>query len=151
MVGGGNTAVEEALYLSNLAAQRDRHPPPRRIPRQRILQERPAPEGTTSRCCSGSTSSRRSSAEKRKAPLPPSVTGLRCATFQDRRGVKTWPVDAFFGAIGHSAWPFELLAGKLRQKPGRAISGPRGFGPSQTSRRIRGRRMSPDGHVYRQR
>ena len=34
VIGGGNSAVEEALYLSNLAQERHRHPSPRRVPRR---------------------------------------------------------------------------------------------------------------------
>ena len=34
VVGGGNSAVEEALYLSNLAKTRDGHPSPRPFPRR---------------------------------------------------------------------------------------------------------------------
>ena len=34
VVGGGNTAVEEALYLSNIAKQRHRRPSPRQVPRR---------------------------------------------------------------------------------------------------------------------
>ena len=33
IVGGGNTAVEEALYLSHIAAARHAHPPPRQAAR----------------------------------------------------------------------------------------------------------------------
>ena len=34
VVGGGNTAVEEALYLSNIAIEGAPHPPPRQVPRR---------------------------------------------------------------------------------------------------------------------
>ena len=34
VVGGGNTAVEEALYLSNIATQGAPDPPPRQVPRR---------------------------------------------------------------------------------------------------------------------
>jgi thioredoxin reductase (NADPH) len=34
VVGGGNTAVEEALYLSNIAVEGPRHPSPRQVPRR---------------------------------------------------------------------------------------------------------------------
>ena len=34
VVGGGNTAVEEALYLSNIAKTRDRGPSARQVPRR---------------------------------------------------------------------------------------------------------------------
>jgi thioredoxin reductase (NADPH) len=40
VVGGGNSAVEEALYLSNLAKTRDAGAPARRCASEKILQER---------------------------------------------------------------------------------------------------------------
>jgi thioredoxin reductase (NADPH) len=35
VIGGGNTAVEEALYLANIAKPRDPSPPPRQLSRRK--------------------------------------------------------------------------------------------------------------------
>jgi len=114
VVGGGNTAVEEALYLSNLARsvtvihRRDE------FRAERILQERLFQKDNVKVLWDHVIEE--IVGEAGKAPLPPSVTGLRM------RNVKTGvvedlPVDGVFVAIGHSP-AVELFAGKLRQKPG---------------------------------
>jgi thioredoxin reductase (NADPH) len=113
VVGGGNTAVEEALYLANLARsvtvihRRDE------FRAERILQDRlMAKENVT---VMWDHVVEEITGEK-KAPLPPSVTGLKL------RNVKTgaiseMPVDGVFVAIGHAP-AVELFAGKLKQKAG---------------------------------
>jgi thioredoxin reductase (NADPH) len=114
VVGGGNTAVEEALYLSNLARsvtvihRRDE------FRAERILQERLFQKENVKVLWDHVIDE--IVGEAGKPPLPPSVTGLKL------RNVKTGAVEEFstdgiFVAIGHAP-AVELFAGKLRQKPG---------------------------------
>ena len=73
MVGGGNTAVEEALYLSNLAKVGDGHPSPRRVPRR----AHPAGAAVREGQCEGDLGHGRGRdyGTPGKAPLPPSANG----------------------------------------------------------------------------
>ena len=114
VVGGGNTAVEEALYLSNLARsvtvihRRDE------FRAERILQERLFQKENVKVLWDHVVDEIVGAAGK--PPLPPSVTGLKL------RNVKTGAVEEFstdgiFVAIGHAP-AVELFAGKLKQKPG---------------------------------
>jgi thioredoxin reductase (NADPH) len=114
VVGGGNTAVEEALYLSNLARsvtvihRRDE------FRAERILQERLFQKENVKILWDHVVEEIVGAAGK--PPLPPSVTGLKL------RNVKTGAVEEFstdgiFVAIGHAP-AVELFAGKLKQKPG---------------------------------
>jgi len=114
VVGGGNTAVEEALYLSNLARKvtvihrRDE------FRAERILQERLMQRDNVEILWDsvveeivGDTS---------RAPLPPSVTGIRIRNVKTGE-VSELSVDGVFIAIGHAP-AVELFEGKLKQKPG---------------------------------
>ena len=105
VVGGGNTAVEEALYLANLAAKVTLIHRRDSLRAERVMQERlfkhPKIEvvwdSAIDEICGGMT--------------PPSVTHLRL------RNVKTGaaselPVDGVFIAIGHKP-ATELFAGQL--------------------------------------
>jgi thioredoxin reductase (NADPH) len=114
VIGGGNTAVEEALYLSNLARsvtvihRRDE------FRAERILQERLAGKDNVKVMWDHVVDE--IVGEFGKPPLPPSVTGLKI------RNVKTGETrelstDGVFVAIGHAP-AVELFAGKLRQKAG---------------------------------
>ena len=113
VVGGGNTAVEEALYLANLARsvtvihRRDE------FRAERILQDRlMAKENVT---VMWDHVVEEITGEK-KAPMPPSVTGLTLRNV--RTGTTSdMPVDGVFVAIGHAP-AVELFAGKLKQKAG---------------------------------
>jgi len=114
VVGGGNTAVEEALYLSNLARKvtvihrRDE------FRAERVLQERLMQRDNVEILWDsvveeivGDTS---------RAPLPPSVTGIRIRNVKTGE-VSELSVDGVFIAIGHAP-AVELFEGKLKQKPG---------------------------------
>ncbi len=113
VVGGGNSAVEEALYLSNIAKsvtvvhRRDS------FRGEKILQERlfKKPNVTVL----WDTVIDEITGTDAKPPMPASASGVKL------RNVKTgktldMPVDGIFVAIGHAP-AVSLFAGKLRQKP----------------------------------
>ncbi|MBX3573737.1 MAG: thioredoxin-disulfide reductase [Mesorhizobium sp.] len=113
VIGGGNSAVEEALYLSNLAKsvtvihRRDE------FRSERILQERLFRKDNVKVMWDHVVEE--IVGTEGKKPLPPSVTGIRL------RNVKTgaiseMPIDGVFVAIGHAP-AVDLFAGKLKQKP----------------------------------
>lgn len=113
VVGGGNTAVEEALYLANLAKsvtvihRRDE------FRAERILQDRLFKKDNVKVLWDHAVDEIVGDAGK--APLPPSVTGLKV------RNTKTGEVSeiethGLFVAIGHAP-SVDLFVGKLKQKP----------------------------------
>ena len=113
VVGGGNSAVEEALYLSNLAktvtvVHRRDH-----FRAERILQERlfakPNVKIVWDHEIAAYTGTRP------KPPMPASVTGV---TLRNTRTgeMSDMPIDGVFVAIGHAP-ATELFKGKLRLKP----------------------------------
>ena len=113
VIGGGNSAVEEALYLSNLARhvtvihRRDE------FRAERILQQRLfAKQNVT---VLWDTVVDEIVGSQGKPPLPASVTGIR---LKNRHTGETteMPIDGIFVAIGHAP-AVELFAGKLKQKP----------------------------------
>ena len=114
VVGGGNTAVEEALYLSNLARsvtvihRRDE------FRAERILRERLSAKENVKVIWDHVVEE--IVGEAGKAPLPPSVTGLKIRNVKSGE-VTDMTTDGVFVAIGHAP-AVELFAGKLRQKAG---------------------------------
>jgi thioredoxin reductase (NADPH) len=112
VIGGGNSAVEEALYLSHLARhvtvihRRDE------FRAERILQERLfAKQNVT---VLWETVVDEIVGAEGKPPLPPSVSGIRLKNM--RTGAVTeMPIDGVFVAIGHAP-AVELFVGKLKQK-----------------------------------
>ncbi|MFC3722539.1 thioredoxin-disulfide reductase [Neoaquamicrobium sediminum] len=113
VVGGGNTAVEEALYLANLAKsvtvvhRRDE------FRAERILQDRLFKKDNIKVLWDHQVDE--IVGDVRKAPLPPSVTGLRLKNTKTGE-VTEMSTDGLFVAIGHAP-AVELFAGKLKQKP----------------------------------
>jgi thioredoxin reductase (NADPH) len=113
VIGGGNSAVEEALYLSNLAKsvtvihRRDE------FRAERILQDRLFNKDNVT--ILWDTEVDEIVGDPGKAPMPPSVNGIR---LRNRKSgvVSDLPIDGVFVAIGHSP-AVELFAGKLKQKP----------------------------------
>ncbi|MGP2493378.1 thioredoxin-disulfide reductase [Mesorhizobium sp. PUT5] len=113
VVGGGNTAVEEALYLANLARSVTVIHRRSEFRAERILRERLAALENVRVVWDSVVDE--ISGRPGKAPLPPSVEGLKL------RNVVTGQeshlkVDGVFVAIGHAP-SVELFVGKLKQKP----------------------------------
>jgi len=113
VVGGGNSAVEEALYLSNLAKSVTVIHRRGDFRAERILRERLARKENVR--VIWDTVVDEITGRPGKAPLPPTADGLKL------RNVKTGaishlPVDGIFVAIGHAP-AVELFVGKLKQKP----------------------------------
>ena len=113
VVGGGNSAVEEALYLSNIAKsvtvvhRRDS------FRSEKILQERIFAKENVK--ILWNTEIAEITGTPAKHPMPPSVTGTKI------RNVKTGeitelPIHGVFVAIGHAP-AVELFEGKLKLKP----------------------------------
>ncbi|TYR30488.1 thioredoxin-disulfide reductase [Mesorhizobium microcysteis] len=113
VVGGGNTAVEEALYLANIARsvtvihRRDE------FRAERILQERLFKKDNVKVVWDHVVDE--IVGDVRKAPLPPSVNGLKLRNIRTGE-VSEMNVDGLFVAIGHAP-AVDLFAGKLKQKP----------------------------------
>ncbi len=113
VVGGGNTAVEEALYLSNIAASVTLVHRRGELRAERILQERLFDRKNVTLVWD--TVVERIEGTPAKPPMPPSVTGVTLKNV--RTGAVTEKaVDGVFVAIGHAP-AVDLFAGQLRQKP----------------------------------
>ena len=113
VIGGGNTAVEEALYLSNIARSVTVIHRRGEFRSERILQERLfRKENVTVLWDSIVDEITGIAAQK---PMPPSVTGIRVKNAKTG-AVTEIPVDGVFVAIGHAP-AVELFVGKLKQKP----------------------------------
>ncbi|HEV7251767.1 MAG TPA: thioredoxin-disulfide reductase [Mesorhizobium sp.] len=114
VVGGGNTAVEEALYLSHIARsvtvvhRRDD------FRCERILKERLMSRENI-RVVWNHVVDEITGAPA-KPPFPPSVSGVRIKHMSTGETTEL-KVDGVFVAIGHSP-AVSLFEGKLRQKPG---------------------------------
>ncbi len=113
VVGGGNSAVEEALYLSNIARhvtvvhRRDG------FRSEKILQERLfAKENVTIRWNSEVAEITGTPAIH---PMPPSVSGARLRDTQTG-ALSDMPIDGIFVAIGHAP-AVELFSTQLKMKP----------------------------------
>jgi thioredoxin reductase (NADPH) len=113
VVGGGNSAVEEALYLSNLARTVTVIHRRNDFRAERILRERLLAKDNIK--VIWDTVVDEITGRPGQAPLPPSVDGLKLrnvVTGEESR----LPVDGVIVAIGHAP-AVELFAGKLKQKP----------------------------------
>jgi thioredoxin reductase (NADPH) len=110
VVGGGNTAVEEALFLTNFASKVTLIHRRSEFRAERILQDRlfkhPRIEVRWNTELADITGT----------AMPPSVTG---AVLRDTLtgATETLPVDGIFIAIGHSP-ATSIFSGKLDMKPG---------------------------------
>ena len=111
VIGGGNTAVEEALYLSNIAAhvtlvhRRDR------LRSEKILQDR-----LMARVAEGKVSIRWNHAVDEIVGDDSGVTGLRISS-TDGKSTQTLPLTGVFVAIGHAP-NTGLFTGQLDMRGG---------------------------------
>ena len=113
VIGGGNSAVEEALYLSHLAKSVTVIHRRSEFRAERILRERLMKKENVR--VIWDTVVDEITGRPGRAPMPPSADGLKL------RNVVTGaqshlPVDGVFVAIGHAP-AVELFVGKLKQKP----------------------------------
>ena len=113
VVGGGNSAVEEALYLSNIARsvtvvhRRDS------FRAEKILQERLFAKENVR--IEWNSEIAEITGEQLHPPMPASVTGVKIRNTRTGE-VTARPIDGLFVAIGHAP-ATELFAGQLRMKP----------------------------------
>ena len=110
VVGGGNTAVEEALFLTNFAEKVIVVHRRGEFRAERILQERLFKNPKIEVRWNTEV------AEIGGAPMPPSVNSV---TLRDTTTGRTYeqPIDGIFVAIGHAP-ATSIFAGKLDMKPG---------------------------------
>ena len=113
VVGGGNSAVEEALYLSHLAKSVTVVHRRNDFRAERILRERLAKKENVR--VIWDTVVDEITGRPGKAPLPPTADGLKLRNIVTG-AVTHLPVDGIFVAIGHAP-AVELFVGKLKQKP----------------------------------
>ena len=113
VIGGGNSAVEEALYLSNIAKSVTVIHRRNEFRAERILQERLFKKENIK--VIWDTAVDEITGNPGKAPLPPSANGLVLRNTHTG-AVSKLPVDGVFVAIGHAP-AVELFVGKLKQKP----------------------------------
>ncbi len=112
VIGGGNSAVEEALYLSHIARSVTVIHRRSEFRAERILRERLAAKDNVRVLWDHAVEEITGS--QPKAPLPPSVSGLRVKSVHSG-AVTELKLDGVFVAIGHAP-AVDLFAGKLRQK-----------------------------------
>lgn len=110
VVGGGNTAVEEALFLTNFASKVILVHRRNEFRAERILQERLFKNPKIEVRWNTEV------VEVGGAPMPPSVNTV---TLRDVTTGRTYeqPIDGIFIAIGHAP-STSIFAGKLDMKPG---------------------------------
>ncbi len=113
VIGGGNSAVEEALYLSNIAKSVTVIHRRSEFRAERILRERLSRKENVK--VIWDTAVDEITGTPGKAPMPPSASGLVLRNTVTGT-VSSLPVDGIFVAIGHAP-AVELFAGKLKQKP----------------------------------
>jgi len=113
VIGGGNSAVEEALYLSNLASSVTVVHRRSAFRAERILEQRLL--GKDNVRVVWDTVVEEITGEAGRLPLPPSVTGVRLRNVVTG-ALSEMTIDGVFVAIGHAP-AVELFAGKLRLKP----------------------------------
>lgn len=112
VVGGGNSAVEEALYLSNIAKTVTVVHRREGFRAEKILQERLFQRPNVKVLWNSEVAE--ITGEPAKPPMPPSVTGARLR--DTRTGeITEMPIDGVFVAIGHAP-ATELFKDQLKLK-----------------------------------
>ena len=141
VIGGGNTAVEEALYLSNLASKVTLVHRRDELRAERILQERLFNKENIEILWDSELDEITG-----KEGIPPSVTGARIRN-KNTGDVTDVAVDGVFIAIGHAPQT-ELFEGKLKKKS----SGYLWTAPDSTATEIPGLFAAGDitDDIYRQ-
>jgi thioredoxin reductase (NADPH) len=140
VVGGGNTAVEEALFLTSFASKVTLVHRRSELRAERILQERLFAHPKIEVVWDSEI------AEVLGGGTPPTVTGVRLSNLKDG-GERDLAVDGVFVAIGHAP-ASELFAGQLAVDP----SGYLLVEPGKTATAVKGVYAAGDvtDHVYRQ-
>jgi thioredoxin reductase (NADPH) len=113
VVGGGNSAVEEALYLSNLAKSVTVIHRRSEFRAERILRERLMKKDNVR--VIWDTVVDEITGRPGQPPMPPVADGLKLRNVVTG-AVSQLPVDGVFVAIGHAP-AVDLFVGKLKQKP----------------------------------
>ena len=113
VVGGGNTAVEEALYLSNIAKSVTVVHRRSEFRAERILQERLFRKENVKVIWDSAVEE--INGIPAKLPTPASVTGVKLRNTHTG-ALSELATDGVFVAIGHAP-AVELFVGKLKQKP----------------------------------
>ncbi|MCO6049894.1 thioredoxin-disulfide reductase [Mesorhizobium sp. RP14(2022)] len=114
VIGGGNSAVEEALYLSHIARHVTVVHRRNEFRAERILRERLAAKENITVLWDHAVDEVVGLTPK--APMPPSVNGMRVKSVHTGT-VTELKVDGVFVAIGHAP-ATSLFEGKLKMKPG---------------------------------
>ncbi|MFK5978674.1 MAG: thioredoxin-disulfide reductase [Rhizobiaceae bacterium] len=110
VIGGGNTAVEEALYLSNLASKVTLIHRRDELRSERILQERLFAKKNVEILWDSELAE-----VVGKDGFPPSATGIKIRNTKSGN-ITEMDLDGVFIAIGHAPQT-ELFEGKLKKKP----------------------------------
>ncbi len=113
VVGGGNSAVEEALYLSNIAKSVTVVHRRESFRSEKILQERIFAKENVNILWNSEIAE--ITGTPAKPPMPPSVTGAKIRNTKTGE-ITEMPVHGVFVAIGHAP-AVELFKDKLKLKP----------------------------------
>ncbi|MES5098723.1 thioredoxin-disulfide reductase [Agrobacterium sp. BA1120] len=113
VVGGGNSAVEEALYLSNIAKSVTVVHRRESFRSEKILQERIFAKENVNILWNSEIAE--ITGTPAKPPMPPSVTGAKIRNTKTGE-ITEMPIHGVFVAIGHAP-AVELFKDKLKLKP----------------------------------
>ena len=135
VVGGGDTAMEEATLPRRASAARHARPPPRRVPRVEGDGSSASTDNPKIKSSTATSSTRCSTSKEDK------VTGVAREEPEDRRQPTTSPVGAMFVAIGHTPMT-DLFIGPARDAPERLPQDGARLDAHERPRRVRRRRRA---------